>query len=157
MIAFVKGTISEISALGAVIEVGGVGMNLVTSANALKGKKIGDLVQVPTVMIVREDAMTLYGFEDDNEKEMFLLLQTVSGIGPRMALNAISVMGEKKLSNAIANADIGSLTSVPGIGKKGAQRLILELADKLTTNKSQNFESWKDSLVAALVDRKSTR
>ena len=151
MIAFVKGTISEISALGAVIEVGGVGMNLVTSANALKGKKIGDLVQVPTVMIVREDAMTLYGFEDDNEKEMFLLLQTVSGIGPRMALNAISVMGEKKLSNAIANADIGSLTSVPGIGKKGAQRLILELADKLTTNKSQNFESWKDSLVAALV------
>ena len=151
MIAFVKGTISEISALGAVIEVGGVGMNLVTSANALKGKKIGDLVQVPTVMIVREDAMTLYGFEDDNEKEMFLLLQTVSGIGPRMALNAISVMGEKKLSHAIANADIGSLTSVPGIGKKGAQRLILELADKLTTNKSQNFESWKDSLVAALV------
>lgn len=151
MIAFVKGTISEISALGAVIEVGGVGMNLVTSANALKGKKIGDLVQIPTVMIVREDAMTLYGFEDDNEKEMFLLLQTVSGIGPRMALNAISVMGEKKLSNAIANADIGSLTSVPGIGKKGAQRLILELADKLTTNKSQNFESWKDSLVAALV------
>ena len=151
MIAFVKGTISEISALGAVIEVGGVGMNLVTSANALKGKKIGDLVQVPTVMIVREDAMTLYGFEDDNEKEMFLLLQTVSGIGPRMALNAISVMGEKKLSNAIANADIGSLTSVPGIGKKGAQRLILELADKLTSNKSQNFESWKDSLVAALV------
>ena len=151
MIAFVKGTISEISALGAVIEVGGVGMNLVTSANALKGKKIGDLVQVPTVMIVREDAMTLYGFEDENEKEMFLLLQTVSGIGPRMALNAISVMGEKKLSNAIANADIGSLTSVPGIGKKGAQRLILELADKLTSNKSQNFESWKDSLVAALV------
>lgn len=151
MIAFVKGTISEISALGAVIEVGGVGMNLVTSANALKGKKIGDLVQIPTVMIVREDAMTLYGFEDDNEKEMFLLLQTVSGIGPRMALNAISVMGEKKLSNAIANADIGSLTSVPGIGKKGAQRLILELADKLTSNKSQNFESWKDSLVAALV------
>ena len=151
MIAFVKGTISEISALGAVIEVGGVGMNLVTSANALKGKKIGDLVQIPTVMIVREDAMTLYGFEDENEKEMFLLLQTVSGIGPRMALNAISVMGEKKLSNAIANADIGSLTSVPGIGKKGAQRLILELADKLTTNKSQNFESWKDSLVAALV------
>lgn len=151
MIAFVKGTISEISALGAVIEVGGVGMNLVTSANALKGKKIGDLVQVPTVMIVREDAMTLYGFEDENEKEMFLLLQTVSGIGPRMALNAISVMGEKKLSNAIANADIGSLTSVPGIGKKGAQRLILELADKLTTNKSQNLESWKDSLVAALV------
>ena len=72
MIAFVKGTISEISALGAVIEVGGVGMNLVTSANALKGKKIGDLVQIPTVMIVREDAMTLYGFEDDNEKEMFL-------------------------------------------------------------------------------------
>ncbi len=151
MIAFVKGTISEISALGAVIEVGGVGMNLVTSANALKGKKIGDLVQIPTVMIVREDAMTLYGFEDENEKEMFLLLQTVSGIGPRMALNAISVMGEKKLSNAIANADIGSLTSVPGIGKKGAQRLILELADKLTSNKSQNFESWKDSLVAALV------
>ena len=151
MIAFVKGTISEISALGAVIEVGGVGMNLVTSANALKGKKIGDLVQIPTVMIVREDAMTLYGFEDENEKEMFLLLQTVSGIGPRMALNAISVMGEKKLSNAIANADIGSLTSVPGIGKKGAQRLILELADKLTTNKSQNLESWKDSLVAALV------
>ena len=70
MIAFVKGTISEISALGAVIEVGGVGMNLVTSANALKGKKIGDLVQIPTVMIVREDAMTLYGFEDENEKEI---------------------------------------------------------------------------------------
>ena len=118
MIAFVKGTLTDISALGAVVDVGGVGMNLLTSANALKGKKVGDQVQVPTVMVVREDHMTLYGFADANEKDMFLLLQTISGVGPRMALNLISVMGEQKLSSAIANSDIGSLTAVPGIGKK---------------------------------------
>ena len=151
MIAFVKGTLTEISALGAVVDVGGVGMNLLTSANALRGKKVGDQVQVPTVMVVREDHMTLYGFADTNEKEMFLLLQTVSGVGPRMALNLISVMGEQKLSSAISNSDVGSLTSVPGIGKKGAQRLILELGDKIGSPKSLTNFSWRESLITALV------
>lgn len=151
MIAFVKGTLAEISALGAVIEVGGVGMNLLTSANALRDKKVGDSVQVPTVMVVREDHMTLYGFADTNEKDMFLLLQTVSGIGPRMALTAISVMGEQKLSQAISNSDVGSLTSVPGIGKKGAQRLILELSDKLSSPRNLTLNSWRESLITALV------
>ncbi|MBJ7280131.1 MAG: Holliday junction branch migration protein RuvA [Candidatus Nanopelagicales bacterium] len=151
MIAFVKGTLTDISALGAVVDVGGVGMNLLTSANALKGKKVGDQVQVPTVMVVREDHMTLYGFADANEKDMFLLLQTISGVGPRMALNLISVMGEQKLSNAIANSDIGSLTAVPGIGKKGAQRLILELSDKIASPKNSAITSWRESLITALV------
>ena len=151
MIAFVKGTLTDISALGAVVDVGGVGMNLLTSANALKGKKVGDQVQVPTVMVVREDHMTIYGFADANEKDMFLLLQTISGVGPRMALNLISVMGEQKLSNAIANSDIGSLTAVPGIGKKGAQRLILELSDKIASPKNSAITSWRESLITALV------
>ena len=151
MIAFVKGTLTDISALGAVVDVGGVGMNLLTSANALKGKKVGDQVQVPTVMVVREDHMTLYGFADANEKDMFLLLQTISGVGPRMALNLISVMGEQKLSSAIANSDIGSLTAVPGIGKKGAQRLILELSDKIASPKNSAITSWRESLITALV------
>ncbi len=151
MIAFVKGTLTDISALGAIVDVGGVGMNLLTSANALKGKKVGDQVQVPTVMVVREDHMTLYGFADANEKDMFLLLQTISGVGPRMALNLISVMGEQKLSNAIANSDIGSLTAVPGIGKKGAQRLILELSDKIASPKNSAITSWRESLITALV------
>ena len=95
--------------------------------------------------------MTLYGFADTSEKEMFLLLQTVSGVGPRMALNLISVMGEQKLSNAIANSDVGSLTSVPGIGKKGAQRLILELGDKIGSPKNLSNSSWRESLITALV------
>jgi len=151
MIAFVKGKLTEISALGAVIEVGGVGLNLVTSANALHGKKEGDEVVVPTVLVVREDSFTLYGFADESEKEMFLLLQTVSGIGPRMALNAISVMGEEKLSKAISNSDVVALTTVPGIGKKGAQRLILELSDKLISNNSTKSSSVKDSLISALM------
>jgi Holliday junction DNA helicase RuvA len=151
MIAFVKGKLTDISALGAVVDIGGVGMNLLTSANALKGKKIGDDVQVPTVMVIREDHMSLYGFADQSEKEMFLLLQTVSGIGPRMALNAISVMGEQRLNNAIYNSDVNALTSVPGIGKKGAQRLILELSDKLTSNQNINNATWQESLITALV------
>lgn len=102
-------------------------------------------------MVVREDHMTLYGFADANEKDMFLLLQTISGVGPRMALNLISVMGEQKLSNAIANSDIGSLTAVPGIGKKGAQRLILELSDKIASPKNSAITSWRESLITALV------
>jgi Holliday junction DNA helicase RuvA len=102
-------------------------------------------------MVVRQDHMTLYGFADTNEKEMFLLLQTVSGVGPRMALNLISVMGEQKLSNAISNSDVGSLTSVPGIGKKGAQRLILELGDKIGSPKNLSNSSWRESLITALV------
>jgi len=151
MIAFVKGILSEVSALGAVIEVGGVGMNLATSASALNGKKVGDLVQVPTVMVVREDHLTLYGFADANEKDMFLLLQTVSGFGPRMALNAISVLGEQKLSSAIANSDLATITSIPGIGKKGAQRLILELSDKINSPKNASYQTWRQSLIEALI------
>ncbi|WP_027343439.1 Holliday junction branch migration protein RuvA [Hamadaea tsunoensis] len=131
MIASVAGQVASVGADRTVIEVGGVGLAVFCTPTTLAGLRVGQAARLSTSLIVREDALTLYGFADDDERELFDLLQTVSGVGPRVAQAVLSVHNPDVVRNAIASGELGVLTKVPGIGKKGAERIILELRDKV--------------------------
>src|ERR1700683_266374 len=131
MIAHLRGTVAGRAPEGAVIEVGGVGMRVQCPPGTLATLKPGEHAQVATSLVVREDSLTLFGFGTDDERNVFELLQTASGIGPRLALAMLAVHSPDALRRAVAAEDIKALTMVPGVGNKGAQRIILELRDKL--------------------------
>jgi Holliday junction DNA helicase RuvA len=131
MIASVRGTVAAVSPDGAVIEVGGVGLAVQCAPGTLAGLRLGEQARLATSLVVREDSLTLYGFADDEEKQLFELLQTASGVGPRLAQAVLAVHSPDTVRRAIAGADTATLTRVPGIGKKGAERLVLELRDRI--------------------------
>jgi Holliday junction DNA helicase RuvA len=131
MIASVSGVVAAVSPDGAVIEVGGVGLAVQCAPGTLAGLRLGQPARLATSLVVREDSLTLYGFADDDEKHLFELLQTASGVGPRLAQAVLAVHHPDVVRKAIANADTATLTRVPGIGKKGAERLVLELRDRI--------------------------
>jgi holliday junction DNA helicase RuvA len=131
MIASVRGRVAAVSPDGAVVEVGGVGLAVHCTPGTLAGLRLGAEARLATSLVVREDSLTLYGFADDDEKHLFELLQTASGVGPRLAQAVLAVLTPDAVRKAIANADTATLTRVPGIGKKGAERLVLELRDRV--------------------------
>jgi Holliday junction DNA helicase RuvA len=131
MIAHVTGIVAALAPDGAVIEVGGVGLQVQCAPGTLAGLRAGEQARVATSLVVREDSLTLYGFASDDERNTFELLQTASGIGPRLALAMLAVLTPDALRRAVAAEDLAALTSVPGIGRKGAQRIVLELAGRL--------------------------
>lgn len=131
MIAFVSGQVAAAGPDGAVIDVHGVGLAVQCTPATLAGLRVGDQAKVPTSLVVREDSLTLFGFADDDERTVFELLQTASGVGPRLALAMLAVHPPNALRRAVATEDVTALTKVPGIGKKGAQRIVLELKDRL--------------------------
>jgi holliday junction DNA helicase RuvA len=131
MIAHVRGTVAAVAPDGAVIEVGGVGMRVQCTPGTLATLRPGEHAQVATSLVVREDSLTLYGFCSDDERNVFELLQTASGVGPRLALAMLAVHTPDALRRAVSTEDLAALTMVPGIGNKGAQRIVLELRDRL--------------------------
>jgi Holliday junction DNA helicase RuvA len=131
MIAHLDGIVSTVAPEGAVIDVGGVGLLVQCSPGTLAGLRPGERAKVCTSLVVREDALTLYGFGTDDERNTFELLQTASGIGPRLALAMLATFSPDGLRSAVAGSDVKALTRVPGIGNKGAQRIVLELAGRL--------------------------
>lgn len=131
MIAFVRGTVADVTLSSAVLEVGGVGLELMCTPNTLATLRAGREATLPTSMVVREDSLTLFGFLDDDEKTCFELLQTASGVGPKLAQAMLAVLSPDDLRSAVAGEDVKTLTRVPGIGQKGAQRIILELKDRI--------------------------
>jgi len=131
MIASVRGVVTAVAPDSAVIEVGGVGLQIQCAPGTLAALKAGVEARLATSMIVREDSLTLYGFADDDEKHIFELLQTASGVGPRLAQAVLAVHQPDAVRRAISGGDLTALTRVPGIGKKGAERLVLELRDKI--------------------------
>ena len=131
MIASVRGVVAAIAADSAVIEVGGVGLAVQCAPGTLAGLRTGAEARLATSLVVREDSLTLYGFADDDEKNLFELLQTASGVGPRLAQAVLAVHQPEAVRRAISAGDIAALTRVPGIGKKGAERLVLELRDRI--------------------------
>lgn len=131
MIAYVRGTVTGVSLTSAVVEVGGVGLQVMCSPGTLAHLRHGQEAQLATSFVVREDSMTLFGFLDDDEKACFELVQTASGVGPKLAQAVMAVMTPDSLRRAIADDDVKALTRVPGIGQKGAQRIILELKDRI--------------------------
>jgi Holliday junction DNA helicase RuvA len=131
VIAFVRGTVASLGLTSAVIEVGGVGLEVQCTPNTLADLRRGTEATLPTSMVVREDSLTLFGFADDDEKQMFELVQTASGVGPKLAQAMLAVHSPEAIRRAVASDDVKTLTSVPGIGQKGAQRIILELRDRI--------------------------
>ena len=131
MIAFVRGTVADVTLGSVVLEVGGVGLELVCTPHTLATLRIGSPATLPTSMVVREESLTLFGFLDDDEKSLFELLQTASGVGPKLAQAMLAVLTPDELRRAVASGDVTTLTRVPGIGQKGAQRIILELKDRI--------------------------
>ncbi len=131
MIAYVSGKVAAVTLSSAVVEVGGVGLELMCTPGTLATLRTGQPATLPTSMVVREDSLTLFGFVDDDEKSMFELVQTASGVGPKVAQAITAVLAPDDLRRAIAGEDVKTLTRVPGIGQKGAQRIILELKDRI--------------------------
>lgn len=131
MIASVHGTVRAVRLDAAVVEVGGVGMLVQATPATLAGLRVGQQATLHTTLVVREDSLTLFGFADDDEREVFEVVQQVSGVGPRLALAMLAVHTPDGLRRAVAAEDLAALKRVPGIGQKGAQRIVLELADRL--------------------------
>ena len=130
MIASVEGTVTALTADGVVVRVGGVGLALHTTAGTRARLRVGEEALLATSLVVREDSLTLYGFADDDERSLFELLQTASGVGPRLAQAVLTVHPPDAVRRALVQEDLVALCLVPGIGRKGAQRLVLELKDK---------------------------
>ena len=131
MIASVNGRVAAVSPDGAVVEVGGVGLSVQCTPGTIARLQVGETARLSTSLVVREDSLTLYGFADDDERSVFETVQTVSGVGPRLAQAMLAVHTPDALRRAVAAEDLTALMKVPGVGKKGAQRLVLELRDKL--------------------------
>ncbi len=161
MIASVRGRVLAVRLDAAVVEVGGVGMLVQATPATLAELRVGAEAELATTLVVREDSLTLFGFSDADERDVFETVQTVSGIGPRLALAMLAVHTPDGLRAAVATQDLTALTRVPGIGRKGAQRIVLELTDRLGAPSGvpggaapaapQPAGSWRDQVVEALV------
>jgi Holliday junction DNA helicase RuvA len=160
MIASVAGEVTAIAPDAAVIEVGGVGILVHCTPGTLASLRVGEPARLATALVVREESLTLYGFATEDERVVFELLQTASGVGPRIALAMLAVHTPNALRVAVAGADLKALTMVPGIGQKGAQRIVLELKDKLgtpdeTVNAALNGKAkppaWREQVHSGLV------
>ncbi len=158
MIAFVRGEVAEVTLNSAVLEVGGVGLELMCTPNTLATLRTGQVATLPTSMVVREDSLTLFGFVDDDEKQVFELVQTASGVGPKLAQAMLAVLTPDAVRRAVAGDDVRTLTAVPGIGQKGAQRIILELKDRIgsphsgaVSVRTATSEPWRDQVQQGLV------
>jgi holliday junction DNA helicase RuvA len=164
VIAHLSGSVAGVSPDGAVIDVGGFGLRVQCTPGTLASLKLGEPARVATSLVVREDSLTLFGFGTDDERNVFELLQTASGIGPRLALAMLAVHSPDALRRAVAAEDIKALTMVPGVGNKGAQRIILELKDRLGApgelagrgdgaGPARRAEpSWRDQVQSGLVN-----
>lgn len=131
MIASLSGRVGHVGLDRVVVEVGGVGMLVHTTPRTVADLRTGAEVTVSTTLVVREDSLTLFGFGSPSERDMFETVQTVSGVGPRLALAMLSVLTPDEVSAALRAGDLATLTKIPGVGKKSAERLVLELKDKV--------------------------
>ncbi len=162
MIASVRGTVAAVAPDGAVVEVGGVGLAVSCSPGTIARLRVGEQARLATSLVVREDSLTLYGFADDDERALFELLQTANGVGPKLAQTMLAVHPPRELRRAIATSDFATLTAVPGIGRKGAERIVIELRDRIgaidgsdtampTGDGVAAVAPWRDQLAHALA------
>jgi holliday junction DNA helicase RuvA len=164
VIASVHGRVAAVSPDGAVVEVGGVGLAVSCTPGTIARLQVGEQARLSTSLVVREDSLTLYGFADDDERSLFELLQTANGVGPRLAQAVLAIHPPREVRRAVSMGDLKALMQVPGIGRKGAERLVLELRDRLGSTTSDTslagpsglssvaaVAPWRDQLTSALV------
>jgi Holliday junction DNA helicase RuvA len=157
MISQVTGPVLDRTGDGVVLGVGGVGLNLVVTPRTAANLDVGCEYTLATELVVREDSLTLYGFAEVAEREMFATLQTVSGIGPRLAMTMVATLTPEQIRSAVAQEDVSVLTTVPGLGKKTAQRIILDLRDRLggptaeTVALPGSQAGWRAQVIEALT------
>ncbi|CAB4910180.1 unannotated protein [freshwater metagenome] len=156
MIATLSGIVKTLSPDRTIIEVGGVGMNVLINAHTSASLTVGAHANLFTSLVVREDSLTLFGFSDEPSRVLFELVQTVSGIGPKVALSILGALTPSELAHAVNTENISAIEKVPGIGKKGAQRLILELKSKISDFGQGSYTRthqpvWREQLASALV------
>jgi Holliday junction DNA helicase RuvA len=156
MISLVSGVVRSIASDRLTVEVGGIGLTVLVNPQTSAQITLGSPVQLFTTLVVREDSLTLFGFMTDEYRSLFELVQTVSGIGPKVALSIVGALSPVDMARAVFQEDIGAIEKVPGIGKKGAQRLILELKGKLsdlgtTHHYTGHQPAWREQLSSALV------
>ena len=156
MISLLSGNVRSIQSDRLVVEVGGFGLTVLVTPSTTTQVNLGSQIQLYTSLVVREDSLTLFGFVNEKSRTLFELVQTVSGIGPKVALSILGALTPEDLGRAIAQEDIAAIEKVPGIGRKGAQRLILELKGKLSDlSHAQLYKghqpAWREQLSSALV------
>lgn len=155
MIAQLTGTVRHLTTENVVLEVGGVGYAISITPRTSINIVMGSEITLATTLVVREDSLTLFGFLNPRDRDIYETLQTVTGIGPKVALAITGALTPDELASAIAHEDIGAIEKVPGIGRKGAQRLILELKGKLATDKDLSklttHSAVRDQLLSALT------
>jgi Holliday junction DNA helicase RuvA len=167
VIASVNGRVAAVSPDGAVVEVGGIGLSVQCTPGTIARLQVGETARLSTSLVVREDSLTLYGFADDDERSLFELLQTANGVGPRLAQAVLAIHPPREVRRAVSMGDLKALMQVPGIGRKGAERLVLELRDRLGATTSDTsldgpglpsglgpitpVAPWRDQLTAAIV------
>lgn len=156
MISLLSGNVRSIQSDRLVVEVGGFGLTVLVTPLTTTQVNLGSQIQLFTSLVVREDSLTLFGFVNEESRSLFELVQTVSGIGPKVALSILGALTPEDLGRAIAQEDIAAIEKVPGIGRKGAQRLILELKGKLNDlSHAQLYKghqpAWREQLSSALV------
>jgi holliday junction DNA helicase RuvA len=159
VIASVSGPVLAVGPTSAVVEVGGLGILTLCSPNTVAGLRVGQRTTLATALVVREDSLTLYGFASADEREFFELLLTATGVGPKLAQAALAVLRPDELRQAIATENLVVLCKVPGIGRKGAQRIVLELKDKINAvglgadlaPAGTTAATWRDQVAQGLV------
>jgi Holliday junction DNA helicase RuvA len=156
VIAFVHGTVASVEADHAVIDVGGVGLSVLCGPRTLAELRPGAPAKVATALVVREDSLTLFGFSDEDERQAFEVLQSVTGIGPRTAQAILAVLTVDQLRAAVAADDLVTLSKPPGIGRKGAARIALELKDRIgapatSTAASRAADDWSTPVIDGLI------
>ena len=156
MISSLFGRVIHLSLDRAVIDISGVGFSVVITPATSARLSVGNSAQLFTSLVVREDSLTLFGFLDESSRSLFELVQTVSGIGPKVAMAILAVMTPDDLNSAIAQENVAAIERVPGIGRKGAQRMILELKGKLSDlslggQPLTHVAPWREQLTSALM------
>lgn len=153
MIAQLAGTTLAVSASALVVDVGGMGIEVLSAPATLAGVRVGQAVRLHTHLVVREESLTLYGFSSAGERDAFVALQSVTGVGPRLALAMLAVHSPHDLASAVAAGDRAALERVPGVGAKVAARLLLELGGKLSLPQTGAVfaADGRDDVVEALV------
>jgi len=153
MISSVNGIVLEIRPDALVVALGGVGLLVMASPDVISTAKLGEPLALHTSLVVREESLTLFGFASSDSRELFELIQGVSGFGPRLAFTILSFLSADQLRIAIGTGDVARLTKTPGVGAKGASRLILELKDRIgqVSVPQGSHTEWEHQVEQALI------